>query len=92
MLEKTAHIRGLEIDLKKQAAAMTALHLDEVFTILHDANDAYRELSNKLADRNVEGLYHHHKSSVPPLITISDWCAITLIWLTLEQPMPTRRS
>lgn len=55
MLEKTAHIRGLEIDLKKQAAAMTALHLDEVFTILHDANDAYRELSNKLADRNVEG-------------------------------------
>ncbi|WP_028900019.1 DUF6261 family protein [Prevotella sp. HJM029] len=54
MNEKTAHIRGLEIDLKKQAASMTALHLDEIFTALHDANEAYRELCTKLIDESID--------------------------------------
>ena len=54
MNEKTAHIRGLEIDLKKQATSMTALHLDEIFTALHDANEAYRELCTKLIDESID--------------------------------------
>ena len=33
---------------------MTALHLDEIFTALHDANEAYRELCTKLIDESID--------------------------------------
>ena len=58
MDEKTAHIRGLEMDLAKHAAKTAALGLTTTIASLHQANEEFRVLRHKI-------LMHEAKSALP---------------------------
>ena len=58
MDEKTAHIRGLEMDLAKHAAETAALGLTATIASLHQANEEFRVLRHKI-------LMHEAKSALP---------------------------
>ena len=58
MDEKTAHIRGLEMDLDKHAAETAALGLTATIASLHQANEEFRVLRHKI-------LMHEAKSALP---------------------------
>lgn len=58
MDEKTAHIRGLEIDLAKYAAETAALGLTATIASLHQTNEEFRALRHKI-------LMHEAKSALP---------------------------
>ena len=58
MDEKTAHIRGLEMDLAKYAAETTALGLTTTIASLHQTNEEFRALRHEI-------LMHEAKSALP---------------------------
>ena len=58
MDEKTAHIRGLEMDLAKYAAETAALGLTTTIASLHQTNEEFRALRHKI-------LMHEAKSALP---------------------------
>ena len=58
MDEKTAHIRGLEMDLAKYAAETEALGLTATIASLHQTNEEFRALRHKI-------LMHEAKSALP---------------------------